>query len=180
MEAAVAFSNLYRTETLLVSNMITEISGHAVSESFIKTEHDSWTCYSSGESTTGRVMDAAENSSTPADILALLAESCDVKVRMAIADNRNAALETTMLLAQDEDADLRYQLAENHNIDESVLVFLADDSNPFVAHRARKTLNRLKGGTIVALPMLKVVQNDDAPKLDPREDLLRKMSRMVF
>jgi len=49
-----------------------------------------------------------------------------------------------MSLACDSSPDLRYAMSENHNIHKDVLNLLADDDNPFVAHRARKTLERLK------------------------------------
>jgi hypothetical protein len=162
-----------------VSIMIARKNEQAADDSPVADKLDSWTCYSSGESTTERVMEAAENPLTPPDTLALLAESCDVKVRMAVADNRSAFTETTMLLAQDEDADLRYQLAENHGIDESVLEVLADDSNPFVAHRARKTISRVHGGTVHYMtPKLRVIETAETLSLSPRELMARKMQRM--
>jgi len=85
----------------------------------------------------------ADNSATPAHILHELATSCDVGVRMAVADNRNSLVPTVMLLALDQDSDLRYALAENHNIDAKVLELLSDDTNPYVASRAKRTLVRL-------------------------------------
>lgn len=123
-----------------------ERSGRMVGDSSTRNDPANWTCYNAGESISEWVMQAAENSSTAVDILSMLAESCNVDVRMAVADNGNALLETTMMLAQDESVDLRYQLAESHNIDESVLKLLVEDPNPYVAHRAKKTLARLAGG----------------------------------
>jgi hypothetical protein len=121
-------------------------------------EPANWTCYSAGAYTTEWVIRAAEDPSAPTNILGMLAESCNVEVRMAVADNRSASLETLMMLAQDESDDLRYQLAENHNIDKSVLNLLTEDSNPFVAHRAQKTLARLERSVAsVVRPVLNVV-----------------------
>jgi hypothetical protein len=128
-----------------------EESGHVADECSTRNGSSDWTSYSAGESTTDRVMQAAENPATLPDILSLLADSCNLEVRMAVADNKNTLLETMMMLAQDESADLRYQLAESHNIHYSVLKVLAKDSNPFVADRAQRTLARLIGGAVIIL-----------------------------
>ena len=53
-----------------------------------------------------------------------------------------------MLLANDEDADVRYALAENHNISRAVLNKLEGDSNPYVADRATKTLQRISANDL--------------------------------
>jgi dihydroxyacid dehydratase/phosphogluconate dehydratase len=113
------------------------------SNGFTKNDPANWTCYSAGESLTERVLEAAENHSTPNDILSMLAESCNIEVRMAVAGNKNTLLETVVMLSQDESADLRYQLAKNHNIPESVLHLLAEDPNPYVVDQAKRTLIRL-------------------------------------
>lgn len=136
-----------------------ERSGRMVGDSSTRNDLANWTCYSAGESISEWVMQAAENSSTPVDILSMLAESCNVEVRMAVADNGNALLETTMMLAQDESTDLRYQLAESHNIHKSVLKLLVEDSNPYVAHRAQKTLARLADcavGVVKVVPIVSI------------------------
>ena len=96
-------------------------------------------------STSGWGIEVAEHHDTSADALRELALHSDVGVRTAVADNQNTQLETVMQLAQDADLDLRYAIAENHNIDQIVLNMLAGDSNPFVAHRAKKTLARVQG-----------------------------------
>jgi hypothetical protein len=135
--------------TAIANQALPQVLEAIPGDGFARHNPSNWTCYSAGEATTERVMEAAESSSTPPDILGMLAESCDVKVRMAIADNGSALLETLMMLAQDESADLRYQLAENHNIHESVLKLLSVDSHPYVAHRAKKTLARLRCGAVI-------------------------------
>lgn len=96
------------------------------------------------------VRQAAENPSTSASALHKLAKSADLGVRIAIADHINTSIETIMLLTHDVSADLRYALAENHNIDPQALRVLTEDSNPYVAHRASKTLARLSGGTVIS------------------------------
>ncbi len=46
-------------------------------------------------------------------------------------------------LALDQSSDVRYALAENAAIPVEVLKVLSRDENPYVAHRADLTLNRL-------------------------------------
>jgi len=98
--------------------------------------------------------EVAEHPSTSIDALRKLAAHADVEVRTAVADHRDTPLETVMLLAQDESVDLRYAIAENHNSHANVLSMLAQDDNPFVAHRARKTLERVCGHSILAFPVV--------------------------
>lgn len=76
--------------------------------------------------------------------LVLATQRCDTQSRMDMGDHRDTTLEIALLLAGDECADVRLALAENHNLDESVLILLTEDSNPYVAHRAQKTLARLR------------------------------------
>jgi hypothetical protein len=94
----------------------------------------------------------AEHPDTSSKALTALATHADIEVRIAVADHSNTIPETVMMLAQDQCADLRYAIAENHNIHVDVLNMLAEDDNPFVAHRARKTLERIPGGSIEAFP----------------------------
>jgi hypothetical protein len=99
--------------------------------------------------------EVAEHASTSIDALIELAQHADVEVRTAVADHGSTPLETLMTLAQDESADLRYAIAENHNVHTDVLIILADDDNPFVAHRARKTLNRIRSASVLEFPIVK-------------------------
>ena len=55
----------------------------------------------------------------------------------------DSLLKTLITLAQDLNVDVRYAIAENHNIHADVLNILLDDDNPFVAHRAQKTVRAL-------------------------------------
>lgn len=91
----------------------------------------------------------AEHSLTMPDALMELAAHGDVEVRTSVADHQNTSLETVMILAQDESVDLRYAIAENHNVHADVLNVLTGDENPFVAYRARKTLQRIRSSSIV-------------------------------
>lgn len=78
------------------------------------------------------------------EILAILSISPIVEIRIAVADNRNTPEHILSLLAMDEDSDVRYSMAENHNLDFELLQTLAEDHNPYVAMRARQTLDRVQ------------------------------------
>lgn len=94
----------------------------------------------------------AESPTTSKDILRQLALHASNDVREAVAENANAPLDIVLTLALDESADVRYSIAENHNSHVQVLNLLAVDANPFVATRARKTLDRLQGFSLLQLP----------------------------
>jgi len=106
-------------------------------------EFDTSRCYKSGDNTLTWVREISRNFATPVYVLRRLAASSDAELRMAVADHLNTPEELLMLLAEDDNADVRYAIAENHNISRKVLRKLLDDLNPYVAHRARKTLERL-------------------------------------
>lgn len=91
----------------------------------------------------------AENPRTPPEVLAELAEHHEAEVRVAVAENRNTSQETAWRLVRDENLDVRYILAESYHLPKEMLELLADDDNPYVAVRARKTLNRLYSADIV-------------------------------
>lgn len=95
------------------------------------------------------------NHTSLADLIEFVAHA-DVSVRTEIADSKDTPAEILMFLAHDPSADLRYALAENHNIHADVLNLLAEDENVFVAHRARKTIARLRCSSAVALHFAKV------------------------
>jgi hypothetical protein len=86
----------------------------------------------------------------PASMLEQLAQHHDPSVREAVADNINTPIDTLWMLAADESADVRYAMAENHNVPIAILSYLTDDANPYVACRARRTLERLLGGALVS------------------------------
>jgi hypothetical protein len=85
----------------------------------------------------------AENAAASQSVLAQLARDCCSEVRVAVADNLNTPLESLWDLVADEDVDVRYTLAENHQIPISLLMKLSEDDHPYVAFRARRTLDRL-------------------------------------
>lgn len=85
----------------------------------------------------------AENSCTTAILLNELAQDRNPEVRVAVADNRSAPYATLEHLAEDECADVRYALAENSQLPFSILLHLMSDDNPYVASRARKTADRV-------------------------------------
>jgi hypothetical protein len=85
----------------------------------------------------------AETADAPS-ILADLAGESRTEVRMAVADNVHTPCYVKAALATDKDADIRFALAENHSTPLEVLQSLQDDSNPYVAGRAKSTLERLK------------------------------------
>jgi hypothetical protein len=98
---------------------------------------------------TRSVCSIAENPSLPPSVLEELASYPDKEVKAAVGDNRNTAADTLMMLARDDDVDVRYTLAENHNIPLDVLQLLLEDDNPYVADRARRTINRLNQPAIL-------------------------------
>jgi len=104
-------------------------------------------CYREGEPILSWLHQPAEDCVTQdkkTEILnRLIAGDCDAQTRMDIGDHVHTPLEALLLLADDENVDVRFALAENHNILVSVLNVLVEDSNPYVAHRAQKTLDTL-------------------------------------
>jgi hypothetical protein len=91
----------------------------------------------------------AENSSVPASMLEQLAMHNNPCIREAVADNINTPIDSLWLLSLDECCDIRYAMAENHNLPLAILDSLSQDNNPYVAHRAQRTLDRLLGGLLV-------------------------------
>ncbi|MBA3855465.1 MAG: hypothetical protein C0507_01030 [Cyanobacteria bacterium PR.3.49] len=91
----------------------------------------------------------AENPSTPQEFLSKLAQHCCSTVRTAVADNASTVHDIIVRLVNDESADVRYAIAENHSMPALVLEALTEDENPYVAFRARKTLLRLAENKIL-------------------------------
>lgn len=90
----------------------------------------------------------AEHPNTPAQTLEELASSDRPHVRAAVGDNPNVTGEILKRLACDEHVDVRFSLAENCNLDQEILQILTHDENPFVACRARRSLELRKGGPV--------------------------------
>jgi len=63
-------------------------------------------------------------------------------------ENPNVGEHAFAELAHDEHPDVRYAVAENPRAPRSTLSFLLFDDNPYVADRARQTLERLERATI--------------------------------
>lgn len=89
------------------------------------------------------VIRVAENCNTAAEVLESLALHPLTDVRIALAENSNTPIRIVLNLALDESVDVRFSLAENHNVPLAVLRVLCEDENPYVACRARKTMERL-------------------------------------
>ncbi len=73
---------------------------------------------------------------------------------MSVAEEGNASNDILWLLVEDPNPDVRFCLAENYHIDADILRKLSEDDNPYVAHRAQKTLMRLQS------PSVKVIDRD--------------------
>ncbi len=84
----------------------------------------------------------AEHPNTPVDTLHHLSRSAHADVRAAIADNPAASPELLKDLVLDESVDVRYRLAENCNLSAELLELLCEDENPFVADRARRSIEQ--------------------------------------
>ncbi|MCC6979591.1 MAG: hypothetical protein IT343_14830 [Candidatus Melainabacteria bacterium] len=85
----------------------------------------------------------AETADAPS-ILADLANESRTEIRMAVADNVHTPCHVKAALAHDKDLDIRFALAENHSTPLDVLQSLQEDNNPYIANRAKLTLERLK------------------------------------
>lgn len=91
----------------------------------------------------------AENGSVPSSMLEQLASHTHPSVREAVADNINTPIDTLWVLSRDQCEDIRYAMAENHNLPLAILDNLSQDQNPYIAHRAERTLSRLLGGIVL-------------------------------
>jgi uncharacterized protein YqfB (UPF0267 family) len=83
----------------------------------------------------GRV---AENPSTSLAVLLYLTHDPSEEVRISLTYNAHEL--PLSVLANDKSVDVRYALAENHYAPQEVLRSLSHDDNPYVATRARRTL----------------------------------------
>jgi hypothetical protein len=102
----------------------------------------------SGEKVFVKAKQLIKKAVSPRFLLRRLSKTVKHHQKIEIADHINTSLEAHMLLANDEDADVRYALAENHNISRAVLNKLEGDSNPYVADRATKTLQRISANDL--------------------------------
>lgn len=90
----------------------------------------------------------AENNNTPVNILLILAEDSHPEVRATVADHNLTPKEVLERLAADECLEVRYTLAENANLPMEILLKLAEDENPYVSHRAYRTIRLLQSPDI--------------------------------
>ncbi len=95
----------------------------------------------------------AENPKAAPSTLARLACHESPAVRAAVAENENTPPEILSILVNDIHLDVRFAMAENHNLDQELLQTLAEDENCYVAHRARRTLNRIAPPVLVRMPL---------------------------
>jgi hypothetical protein len=90
----------------------------------------------------------AENPICPEDILRALSIDEHVDVRIAVAEHPNTPCDVLIKLSNDENGDLRYALAENPNMPVELISRLTEDDNPYVCHRALRTLRSLQPASI--------------------------------
>jgi|SRR5277367_3414593 len=85
-----------------------------------------------------------ENPATPVDILEKLVLWENAQVRAAVAENPCCPLPLMRTLAEDDSPDVRFRLAECPHVPIDLLEELAEDDNCYVAHRARRTIERVR------------------------------------
>ena len=85
----------------------------------------------------------AENPATSLALLLSLSVDPVADVRIAVAANPKVPRALLVYLVTDENADVRYALAEDLNLAPTLLQKLSSDSNPYVAERAKKTMQNL-------------------------------------
>ena len=85
-----------------------------------------------------------ENHMAPCAVLIALACDWHPDVRIAVSENPSCPADVLERLAGDEHVDVRFALAENPNLPPAIIAVLVDDENPYVSHRARRTLRSLE------------------------------------
>ncbi|MDR3614921.1 MAG: hypothetical protein P4L53_15280 [Candidatus Obscuribacterales bacterium] len=85
----------------------------------------------------------AEHPRTHVTTLLRLSAHEDAQVRAACTENNNLSIKTIWRLARDNSADVRLRMAESYTVPLAVLRVLCEDENPYVAHRAAKTIQKL-------------------------------------
>jgi hypothetical protein len=88
----------------------------------------------------GRV---AENPNCPVALLSWLAQDSNPEVRLSVAYNPKAPAILLDWLVNDECPDVLFALAEDHNLAAPLLAKLSHNDNPYIAERAKQTLERL-------------------------------------
>ncbi len=103
----------------------------------------------------------AENPRASSSTLARLAGHASSAVRAAVSENENTPPEVLSILVNDDHVDVRFAMAENHNLDKELLQTLAEDENCYVAHRARRTLNRIAPPVLARMPLQRTQRSKD-------------------
>lgn len=86
----------------------------------------------------------AENPSTCLATLFRLLFDTSADVRLALSENPSVPEFFIVHLVNDIDDDVRFGLAENPNLPYKLLVELAFDDNPYVATRAKRTVEQIQ------------------------------------
>lgn len=112
----------------------------------------------------------AENHHTPPKTLELLSRDLNVEVRIGLGCNQNIPVAILWQLAQDEHLDVRFSLADNANTAPLILAWLSSDENPYIAHRANKSIG------ILSTPVKRSLKKGDLDMAAKRvERTLRRM-----
>lgn len=82
----------------------------------------------------------AENCSSPPQVLERLSRDQNIDVRIAVGWNPKTPPSILWKLALDCHVDVRFSLADNANTASMILIWLSEDENPYIAHRALKTM----------------------------------------
>jgi translation initiation factor RLI1 len=84
----------------------------------------------------------AHNKSIPNEIIELLSESQNARVRSTIADKRKTPVHILEKLSRDTDESVRLRVAYNAKVSKEILVSLLDDSWERVVETAREKLSQ--------------------------------------
>ena len=84
------------------------------------------------------IIERAQNTSTPPEAIALLAQDADASVRRYAAQNTSTPAEALVLLAQDQNTSVRYYVALNTNTPAEALALLARDQDASIREAAKQ------------------------------------------
>ncbi|MBX9938234.1 MAG: DUF2336 domain-containing protein [Candidatus Obscuribacterales bacterium] len=101
------------------------------------------------------------------ELLIELADDSDSEVRAAVAERGNLSMQLQVVLCLDDCADVRYAIAEDPGTAISILRRLSKDNNPYVAHRAQRTLFALAREAIKGPDRIVLELDNSANRLFP-------------
>ncbi len=101
------------------------------------------------------------------ELLIELADDSDSEVRTAVAERGNLSMQLQVVLCLDDCADVRYAIAEDPGTAISILRRLSKDNNPYVAHRAQRTLFALAREAIKGPDRIVLDLDNSANRLFP-------------